>query len=471
MSFLNRTDELGLLTERLQGTRAEFLVVYGRRRVGKTELLNHLAKGCRSLYFEAPDSVVADQLRDLTDELNRVCDNPVLASQPLDNWRSALGAIAQLVGTRRTLVILDEFQLLAGQAPELESLISRWWRTTGRDLPLMLVLAGSELSFFENEVLAGRLYGRRTGQLRLEPFTAHDSALFHPGYAADDRVRTFAVCGGIPYYLDQFRDDMPLADHLLRRVLYPTGLLHQEAELMLRQSIADPVNHMAVLRSIAHGHNRNNAISQRTRLAPAHVTKLLDTLERLGLVERIRPVTASTRARKISYAIRDHFLRFHFRFVETARSQLRTRQLAERYLNDAVLPQLDEFVSLTWEDICREQVLHTVEGISEVGRWWGQVPTGDGRRTEEREIDVVGVDVHRRPVVVGMCKWTEREVDFDELNLLDRLTPHIEGATSEIREVPLMRFLFSRSGFSARLVEFARHEPALTLVTPADIYR
>lgn len=466
MQFLNRSDELRSLQRRLSSDSAELLVVYGRRRVGKTELLAHLASDVRSLYFEATDTVKLEQLHDLTAELARVTGSEVLATQPLTSWEAAFAAIAEFTGQQRTLVVLDEFQLLARQAPELESVLSRWWRTTGRKLPLVLVLAGSELSFFEDQVLAGRLYGRRTGQLKVTPFLAREAALFHPGYEPVDRIRAFSVCGGIPYYLERFTDARSVAEHLLDEVFERTGLLHDEAELMLRQSITDPAGHIAVLRSIAHGHNRNSAISQRTQLEPAHITKILNILERLGLVERLRPVTSSERAKKISYRICDQFLRFHYRFVEPARSQLRTHALAAAYVRDSVLPQLDHHASEAWEDICREYVLRAFPGVSSVGRWWGQVPTGSARRTEEREIDIVGVDAQRQPVVAGMCKWTSAPVDFAELNLLDRLTQY--AGNGDVGD--LQRVLCSRNGFSSRLRAHADTDPLLTLITPADIY-
>lgn len=465
MPFLNRTLEVALLRDRVASASAELLVVYGRRRVGKTELLSQVADAERALYFEATDSVAADQLLDLTTELARVSGDTVLAAQPLSSWDAALAAITQFVGDTHTVVVLDEFQYLAEQSPELETTLSRWWRTTGRHLPVTLILAGSELSFFEDEVLAGRLYGRRTGQLKLKPFHAHDAALFHPRYSPEDRIRAFSICGGIPYYLERFTDDRPLHDHILAEVIEPTGLLHAEAELMLRQSLADPTNHIAVLRSIASGHNRNSEISSRTQLQPGHVTKLLDSLESLGLAERLRPVTAPQAAKKTGYAISDQFLRFHYRFIEPARSQLRSRTLATTYLNDVIVPQLDHHASRSWEDISREYVTEHVHEVTAAGRWWGQVPTGQGRRTEEREIDVVGVDGKRNPLVVGMCKWTTSKVDFDELNLLDRLAHHVPGYSDQVH-----RYLFSRAGFTKRLVEHAADEPHLNLVTPADIY-
>ena len=453
------------MRRRIAGGQAELLVVYGRRRVGKTELLAHLASELRSFYFEATDTVPGQQLRDLTDELARVSVNELLRTQPLTSWDAALTAIAQFADSEQTLVVFDEFQLLAARSTELETTISRWWRTTGRNLPIVLVLAGSELSFFEDKVLAGSLYGRRTGQLKVEPFTARDAALFHPGYSYEDKVRAYSVCGGIPYYLERFTDSRPLSEHLLTEVFERTGLLHDEAELMLRQSISDPANYIAVLRSIAHGFNRNNEIASRTGLASAHVTKILGSLERLGLAATLRPITSSPRAKKTVYAVTDQFLRFHYRFVEPARSQLRTSALAAAYLNDSVLPALDHHASITWEQICQQHVLRKVDGVTAVGRWWGQVPTGSGSRTEEREIDVVGVDGARKPVVIGMCKWTKSEVDFDELNLLERLAPHVEGFTGTAH-----RYLFSRSGFTKRLMAHAATEPLLHLVTPADIY-
>lgn len=465
MQFLNRSDELGMLRQRVENSHGELLVVYGRRRIGKTELLTQLASETRSLYFEATDTVALDQLRDLTSELARAGAGELLAAQPLTGWRAALAAVAEFVSSTPTLVVLDEFQLLVRQSPDLATELSRWWRVTGRHLPITLVLAGSELSFFEDELLAGSLYGRRTGQLKLGPFLAREAALFHPGYGYQDRVRCYSICGGIPYYLERFSDDRPLRAQLLAEVFSRTGLLHDEAELMLRQSIPDPANHSAVLRSIAHGHNRNNEIAGRTQLTTAHVTKILDSLERLGLVQRLRPVTASPKAKKIAYAISDHFLRFHFRFVEPARSQLRTTALAEAYLDDTVLPALDRHASYAWEDISREYVLRRHDGVSHVGRWWGQVPSGDGRRTEEREIDVVGVDGDRTPRAVGMCKWTNRAVDLDELNLLDRLAAHLPRYTGTEH-----RYLFSRNGFTDRLHAVAAHDTSLRLVTPEDVY-
>ncbi|HEY5261695.1 MAG TPA: ATP-binding protein, partial [Solirubrobacteraceae bacterium] len=204
MKLFDRVDELAALEESWAADDARFFVLWGRRRVGKTELLNRFVEGKRALYFEATDAAKGDQLRDLSHELARVWGNDLLSSQPLTSWEAALTAIEQYSSSERTVVVLDEFQYLAAQDRELGSLLNRWWRRVARRLDLVLVLAGSEVSFFERDVLAGQMYGRRTGQLHLTPLDYRSASLFVGSYSAEDKIRTYAVCGGMPYYLERF---------------------------------------------------------------------------------------------------------------------------------------------------------------------------------------------------------------------------------------------------------------------------
>lgn len=466
MRFLNRTDDLAALEENWVADDARFYVVWGRRRVGKTELLSRFVSGKRALYFEATDTTERDQLRDLSSELARVSGDRLLAEQPLANWEAALAAIERFASTERTVVVLDEFQYLAERQPALGTTLNRWWRTTGRDLPVVLVIAGSEVSFFERDVLAGQLYGRRTGQWRVEPFGYRDAALFTPGYSPEDLVRTYAVCGGMPYYLERFDDAVPLAQNILRNVLRRDGFLHEEAELLIRQELDDPVQYFSVLRAIANGRNRNSQIADWTQVSPARATQLTSVLERLQLVEQRRPVTAGPRSKKTIYVIRDGFLNFYFRFVDPYRSLLRSHAGAEQHLEQTVLPNLDHFVSKpAWEAICREH-MRAVEGARVVGSWWGQVPTGEGRRTEERELDAVALDATGAVTAVGSCKWTVAPVGVAEQLLTLRLAAGLPGAP----EAPHC-YLYSRSGFSDRLRELAAAAPdSLRLFTAADVY-
>jgi hypothetical protein len=466
VDFFDRTDDLAALQDNWGAADARFYVLWGRRRVGKTELLSHFAEGKRALHFEATDTTERDQLRDLTTELARVTGDALLAEQPLASWEAALAAIERFASGQRTMVVLDEFQYLAERAPALGTLLNRWWRQTGRKLPLVLVIAGSEVSFFEGAVLAGQMYGRRTGQWQVTPFGYRDAALFVPGYSPEDRVRTYAVCGGMPYYLERFDDSVPLAENILHHILRRDGFLHEEAELLLRQELDDPTLYFSVLRSIANGRTRNSQIADSAQVSPGRASQLTTVLERLQLVEQRRPVTAGPRAKKTTYAILDGFLGFYFRFVDPYRSLLRTRSGAEQHLEQTVLPNLDHFTSKpTWEAICRTH-LAAAEGAAAVGSWWGQVPTGNGRRTEEREIDAVALGPDRQVTAVGSCKWTNALVGVDEERLLGRLEAALPGAPGRARH-----YLYSRSGFAPPLRDLADAEPdRIRLVTPVDLY-
>lgn len=466
MLFHDRSEELAALADAWSAPDAQFFVIWGRRRVGKTELLSHFAGDRRALYFEATNVTRPEQLLDLSAELARVSGNRLLVEQPLTGWEAALTAIEQFVGDRRTLVVLDEFQFLAAQEPGIGSVINRWWRSRGRRLPIVLVLAGSEIGFFERDVLGGELYGRRTGQLQVLPFDYREAALFHPGYSPEDRIRAYAVCGGMPYYLERFTDDVPLAEHILRHTLYREGFLFQEADLLLRQELPDPRNHMSVLRAIAQGQTQNNKIAGRTQLSESQVTQIVATLERMQLVRTVRPVTASGRSKKTSYEIRDGFLNYYFRFVDPARSRLRSRAQAQAYLTEVVLPQLDHFVSRgAWEHICHEHVLER-EAAAAVGRWWGQVPTGENRKTRSQEIDIVALDHARRVTAIGSCKWTRGKLARSEDGLLTATERYIPGAADVARH-----YFCAREGFDDGLLKLARADgDRYKLITPADVY-
>ncbi|HEY7961872.1 MAG TPA: ATP-binding protein [Solirubrobacteraceae bacterium] len=463
---MNRVDELAALEDNWSATDARFFVLWGRRRVGKTELLSHFTEGKRALYFEATDAAKGDQLRDLSYELARASGDDFYAAQPLADWPAALKAIERYAAAARTVVVLDEFQYLAERDRELGSLLNRWWRTTGRRLPLVLVIAGSEVSFFEREVLAGQMYGRRTGQWQLTPLDHRSAALFVPAYSAQDKVRSYAVCGGMPYYLERFDDGAPLRENILRHILYRDGFLHEEAELLLRQELNDPHNYVSTLRAIARGATRNSDIMSRVGLSSVQVSQITRVLERLRLIEQRRPVTAGPRSKKTTYAIVDGFLNFHFRFVDPYRSLLRTRAGAEQHLRDTVLPQLDHFVSKpAYEDICRRHLQHAEQARS-VGAWWGPVPTGEAQRTEQREVDAVAVDDSGRALALGSCKWTNAPVGVSEESLLMRLQAHIPRAEGATRH-----YFFARSGFERGLRRLADADPQrYRLIAPEDLY-
>src|SRR6185436_11542615 len=251
--FRNRTYELGLLERRWAEARGQIFVLWGRRRVGKSLLLAQFARGKRHLYFEATSGTRADQLADFSARLAEATGRAGLTAP---DWRGALDAVADWAqDAGPLLLVLDEFQFLAHESPEIGSILNVWWRERGERLPIFVVLSGSEVGFFEREVVgySATTYGRRAGQLRLRPFSPRDVGLFLPRWSAEERIGAYAAFGTMPYYLAQIRPERTLAQNILELILLPDGLLHEEARLLLDQELPNPSGFFSILRAIAAG--------------------------------------------------------------------------------------------------------------------------------------------------------------------------------------------------------------------------
>ena len=467
MAFYNRKDELTALRERLDSRRGEYFVLYGRRRVGKSELLRHFGQSCRQFYFEASSGSRQDQLDDLSAELATFSGRAIYAEQALGSWRAAFVAFSELLGEGQTMIVLDEFQFIARQEPEIGSLLNRFVEEHGENPDLLLCLSGSDISFFEREVVGygATTYGRRTGSLRLLPFPWREIGAFTEGWEVEERIRAWAVFGGIPYYLKEIDPAQPLAEAIRRAVLYPDGLLREEPRFLLSQEsrLREQGTYMSCLRAIAGGATRLNEIAQRVDRSASDARGFLEVLEEMGLVERRYPVTHAS-ARKVTYAIVDPFLRFWFRFVAPRESRLATRRDADRYLEDSVLPELDKFVSEdAFERVCQAWLGEQLDA-AEVGWWWGPIRRReDGRlRSRAHEADVVAVDADGGIIALGSCKWpaasnVQHEHGAAELDKLETIRQELDAP-----EVPLD--FFDRVGFSSRLRQLAGERPDVRLV-------
>jgi AAA+ ATPase superfamily predicted ATPase len=472
MDFFNRKDELTALSERLRSPRAEYFVLYGRRRVGKSELLRHFGEDLRQFYFEASAGSQRDQLEDLGAELARFSGRAIYAEQPLSNWRAAFAALAELLEAGQTMIVLDEFQFIARQEPEIGSLLNRFVAEHADNPDLFLCLSGSDISFFEREVVGYRAttYGRRTGSLRLLPFPWREIDPFVAGWSVEERIRAWAVFGGIPYYLKEIDPAQPLSEAIRRAILYPDGLLREEPRFLLAQEsrLREQATYMSCLRAIAGGDTRLNEIAQRVGRSAPDVRAFLEVLEEMGLVERRYPVTRAS-GKKVTYAIVDPFLRFWFRFVAPRESRLATRRDADRYLEESVLPELDKFVSEeAFERVCQDW-LGEERDAAEVGRWWGSLRRReDGQlRSRTYEADVVAVDSDGGVEALGSCKWPEAGNDrhTHDSGELDKL----EAIRHELKAPDAQLYFFDRVGFSPRLQELASEREDVHLVLASEL--
>lgn len=467
--FLNRTEELRMLQRRWESGESQIFLLWGRRRVGKTELLLEFGRERPCLYFEATSGTRSDQLGDFSERLAEVTGKAGLTAP---DWAAALDAVADWAEAEGpVLLVLDEFQHMARQSPEVGTTINVWWRERGRSAPVFVVLSGSEIGFFEREVVnySASTYGRRAGQLRLEPFKARDVGLFLPDWSAEDRIRAYGVFGNMPYYLAHVRAADDLGQNILDLILMRDGLLHEEARLLLDVELPDASSYFSVLRAIAAGQTRVNQIDQRTGIGDSsRVSQMLDRLQRLWLVRKELPVTVRNpeRSRKSFYRITDPYLRFWFRFVLPAQGRLADAEGAKRQLESRVLPQLDEFVSApAFEEVCQEWLREETDAAA-VGWWWGKVRerTEAGMRDVDREVDAVAIDDDGEPIALGACKWTAGRMGAAEHEKLASAAAHLRPGGE-----PPSLFLFSRSGFAESLEREAEGNPRLHLVRAAEL--
>jgi uncharacterized protein len=458
--FIDREQELATLEKRYRSQQAELFVLYGRRRVGKTELLRAFCRNRRHIFFVADLSSEALLLETFSRAIGESLLGP---GTPLSfaSWDAAFEYLAGAAKDERLVIVLDEFGYLAQTNPAFPSILQRLWDTHLSRTQVFLILCGSTISLMEREVLTYRapLYGRRTGQVLLSPLAFQFLAEFFPRYRPEDLITSYAILGGTPAYLRQFDDSLPVSANIEQSVLTSQTYLYDEARFLLLQEVREPRSYFAILEAMARGNTRPNEISQTAGLGGgASAMPYIKTLMDLHLVERRVPVTElhPHKSRKGQYRISDPFFRFWFRFVYPYRSALeegRPGQVLERH----ILPNLDQFTSYTFEEVCRQHIWQRELPFApeRVGAWWS--PRG--------EIDVVAVSDEASAVLVGECKWSVKPVGVNVLEDLQRAAQHLqhEGGWRRVYFA-----LFSRSGFTPALRELAV-EGNVMLVEPRDL--
>jgi hypothetical protein len=451
LAFVNRTSEIQFLLDRVASNKAEFIIVYGRRRIGKTELLKEAFKKGQAIYFVADLGADQDQRRRLSEAIHRVYPNPLLEADPPPEWDPLLRYLIGIGKKERIILILDEFPYLCSSNPALPSILQRIWDEVGKNSKLCVILCGSFVSFMEREILGQKspLYGRRTGQLLLQPLPIQTLKKFFPTFSPDQRISTYAILGGVPAYLIQFSGRLSLAQNIEKEILNTTAFLYDEVRFILMEELRDPKHYLSILQSIAFGNTRMNDIVQRTGIERGPASKYLSVLQELRLVERETPVTEKhpEKSRKGIYRLSDNFFRFWFRFVLPYKSRL-VEGGSRKLLEQEILPNLDNFIGQTFDKICLEIFRYLAsKEVSElecdrVGRWWGG----------NEEIDLVGMS-GQNPTFAAECKWSRKPIGMDVLRDLERKITLVAPE----RNVAKVRLgLFSRSGFTKEIEEIGR---------------
>ncbi len=444
--FINRKTELDLLDQRYRSNQAELFVLYGRRRVGKTELLRAFCADKPHVFFIATLSSDSEQLATFSQQVYGFTHTDVPSGFTFPSWEAALRALGELPGQPKPIIVLDEFTYLISGNKAIPSILQKVWDETLKNTQIMIVLCGSYIGMMETEVLGYQapLYGRRTASTLLRPMDLASSALFFPSYSAEEKFLTWAVVGGMPYYLRTFQDSQDVFDNIRQHILdAQSGTLFNEPRLLLMEELREPRNYFSLLRAIAQGRTRLNEIAQGAGIGDVTtVARYLDILQQMRLITRRVPATETQpeKSKKGIYHIDDHFLRFWFRYVHPNQSSL-DLGLADAILQQRIKPDLDHFVANAFEEAAiiftgRLAQAGELDFFPErIGGWWNR----------DAEIDVLAINLTEKIALVGECKWTIHPVGA---SVLDDLKQKAEVLMKEHQIKKVQFALFSRNGFT-----------------------
>lgn len=462
--FIGREAELKFLQDRYESGGGQLIVLYGRRRVGKTETLREFCKGKPHVFFSCTQTTDRVQLRNFS---GRILQENIPARKyvsTFDDWETAFRAMLDLpYGEAKKLVVIDEFPYLCRSNPSIPSILQNLWDAEMRESNLMLILCGSAMSFIEKELLAEKnpLYGRATGIYKMKEMGFYDAIQFFPEYSDRDKVLSYAILGGIPYYLRQWDPKLPVSENIKRNILTKGCILYSEVEFLLHQELRETPVYNSIIEAVALGNTKLNAISQKSLLDDTSKTSVyLKNLIELGIIAREFSVDAKVKERasaaRGTYRLTDNFFRFWYAFGFSNFSQLEDGD-ADGVYEYVVAPALHQFASFAFEDICREfiRVKQRQNALpfryAKLGRWMGKTTVRDekadhGLRTAETEIDLLGIDREEKKYLVGECKFKGVPFSYAEyLDTLAKLTPLKKNVT-------FYYALFSESGFEEKII-------------------
>jgi AAA+ ATPase superfamily predicted ATPase len=452
MPFIGRDRELELLQRLWQSRKAELLILYGRRRVGKTRLLTRWLEidRPRALFWVGESTSAYDQLRSFSQSIYNFA-NPVLPAP--DNftcasWAQAFQQVVRLAQDERLAVIIDEFTSLLAVESGIAGLLQNTWDHVFRETNLYLAISGLHIGMMERNLLSYQapLYGRATALLKLLPLPFANTRQFFPKYRADERVVVYAMMGGIPAYWERFDPALSIDRNIRAQFLETNNLLRDEPRL-LQDFISEAHNYVAILRAIAYGNRTPKEIADFTGLADKHVPAYLARLVDTRFIERRTRVTLPSVTRSGRHYITDPFLRFYCRFLSRRQSQL-ALGVQDQALEEIKRHLVDFIGAHTWEELCQEWVLRA--GAREklpflpdrIGSAW----------TKKAQVDVVGINSMEKTLLLGECKWSPQVMGCSELRELVAKTAEIIPSQGKWTVYYLG---FARSGWTVEAQKYA----------------
>lgn len=457
--FIDREKEIEFLQSEYDRKGSSLVILYGRRRVGKTALAGEFAKDKEALYFLATEESEGQNRNAFKDMVAEFTGNELLKYASLDSWELIFKALVEYHTEGKKVLIIDEFQYLGRSNGAFPSIFQKIWDSLLKDEDIMVILAGSLISMMESQTLSysSPLYGRRTGQIKLKQIEFRYYREFFPGRSRKELIERYAVTGGVPKYIELFNDSKDIYTAIERNIISKSSYLYDEPAFLLQKEVGEVGSYFSIIKTIAAGNWKLSKIAGSLQMKQTGLTKYLKTLIDLDILEREVPVTEENpeKSKRGLYRIKDNFMLFWFRFIfpslsyiESGNEMIAMEKIRKNFM--------DNHVSFVYEDICIEEMWRlNADGkwdfnFDKVGRWW------DGNT----EIDIVALDNAGNNIVFGECKYWKEKVGANVLFALEEKAKVVRW-----RENCKKHFvLFAINGFTDELIHLAENREDVLLL-------
>jgi AAA+ ATPase superfamily predicted ATPase len=448
MRFIDRREELAFLEEKWLEPKPQLIILWGKRRVGKTELVKQFIEDKPHIYFLAESTNDREQLLRFSQALGQFFREPLLRTRGFSGWEESFGYVKEK--KQRFILVVDEFPYLIFSNPGIISLFQKAWDEYWSKSQIFLILLGSSMAMMESDVLGYRspLYGRRTGQWRVDPLPFSGARQFRKDKSFLDQISHFAVAGGIPAYWLQFDLQKSFQENLKSSVLRKGAVLYEVVEFILLEELREPRYYFALLQALAQGKRKLSEIVNATGITQPVANKYLGVLGELKIVERELPVTEekAPKSKKGLYRIQDEFFQFWFKFIFPRRGELEMGKVDE--VMKTIAEDFPQHLSGIYEKVALETVWQNRDAFfpfSKAGRWWDR----------NNEIDLVAISKQHDSILFGEVKWSEKPIGVDIYEALKEKSKKVEWASKKRKEYFC---LFSRRGFTEAMIRRAKEE-------------
>ncbi|HXK52199.1 MAG TPA: DUF234 domain-containing protein [Caldisericia bacterium] len=456
--FIGRKKELDVLDKEYSKDGFRFVVLYGRRRVGKTSLISKFLAGKKAIFYIATEQNDKLALENFSEKVLNVFPSAKSMIDTFPTWEKAFTYIAEEAKGERVILAMDEYPYLANSNSALSSILQKLIDTTFQNSQLFLLLCGSSMSFMENQILGYQspLYGRRTAQIKLEAFDFFDSALFFPHFSLEEKMIAYAAFGGTPQYLSYCQESPNVYAAIYDNFLTKTGPLFEEPENLLKQELREPATYNTIIQAVAKGSSKLNEIATKTGEEGKKCAKYLKSLISLQIIYKEYPIGRESERNGI-YKLRDNMFKFWYRFIPQNNTSIEANH-GQEVLQNRVIPNLNHYIGLIFEDVCTQYLMRKNWSsfvpfpFHTIGRWWGSNPV----TKKQNEIDIVAQGDNE--TLLGECKWTTEPVGTEVLEKIITIASTVKSFQNQ------HYILFSKSGFTNTLKIISETKPNIQLI-------